>query len=40
MPSFKTVFDSLTPGRQRVYIFNFSQAKLSKTREAVHWADS
>jgi len=30
----KTAFESLTPGRQRAYIFYFSQAKQSKTREA------
>ncbi len=30
----KTAFDALTPGRQRAYIFYFSQAKQSKTREA------
>ena len=30
----KTAFDKLTPGRQRGYIFYFSQPKLSKTREA------
>jgi len=30
----KTAFDSLTPGRQRAYIFYFSQPKLSRTREA------
>jgi len=30
----KTAFDALTPGRQRQYIFYFSQPKLSKTREA------
>ena len=29
----KTAFDALTPGRQRQYIFYFSQPKLSKTRE-------
>jgi len=34
MPSLKKAFDSLTPGRQRGYIFHFSQPKLSKTREA------
>jgi uncharacterized protein YdeI (YjbR/CyaY-like superfamily) len=28
----KTTFNALTPGRQRAYIFHFSQAKLSKTR--------
>ena len=30
----KKAFDALTPGRQKAYIFYFSQAKLSKTREA------
>ena len=30
----KYAFESLTPGRQRAYIFYFSQAKQSKTREA------
>lgn len=30
----KTAFYALTPGRQRGYIFYFSQAKQSKTREA------
>jgi uncharacterized protein YdeI (YjbR/CyaY-like superfamily) len=30
----KTAFDALTPGRQRQYIFYFSQPKQSKTREA------
>ena len=34
MPSLKAAFESLTPGRQRAYIFHFSQAKLPKTREA------
>jgi uncharacterized protein YdeI (YjbR/CyaY-like superfamily) len=29
-----SAFDALTPGRQRQYIFYFSQPKLSKTREA------
>ena len=33
-PALKTAFDALTPGRQRAYIFYFSQAKQSKTREA------
>lgn len=28
----KKAFGALTPGRQRAYIFHFSQAKLSKTR--------
>jgi len=30
----KEAFYALTPGRQRAYLFYFSQAKLSKTREA------
>ncbi len=30
----KTAFETLTPGRQRAYLFYFSQAKQSKTREA------
>ena len=30
----KTAFEALTPGRQRAYIFYFSQPKQSKTREA------
>ena len=30
----KTAFDALTPGRQRGYIFYFSQPKQSKTRES------
>ena len=34
IPGLKTAFKSLTPGRQRVYLFYFSQAKQSKTREA------
>jgi len=34
MPSLKKAFDALTPGRQRGYIFYFSQAKQSKTRLA------
>ncbi|MBS1598149.1 MAG: YdeI/OmpD-associated family protein [Bacteroidetes bacterium] len=34
MPALKKAFDALTPGRQRGYIFYFSQAKQSKTREA------
>jgi uncharacterized protein YdeI (YjbR/CyaY-like superfamily) len=32
MPALKNAFKSLTPGRQRAYIFYFSQAKQSKTR--------
>jgi uncharacterized protein YdeI (YjbR/CyaY-like superfamily) len=34
MPKLKTAFNALTPGRQRAYLFHFSQAKQSKTREA------
>ncbi len=30
----KTAFNALSPGRQRAYIFYFSQPKLSKTRES------
>lgn len=30
----RTAFEALTPGRQRAYIFHFSQAKQSKTRVA------
>jgi uncharacterized protein YdeI (YjbR/CyaY-like superfamily) len=34
LPALKTAFDALTPGRQRAYIFYFSQPKQSKTRES------
>src|SRR5947207_5715207 len=34
IPALKTAFDILTPGRQRAYIFYFSQPKQSKTRQA------
>jgi uncharacterized protein YdeI (YjbR/CyaY-like superfamily) len=34
IPALKAAFEALTPGRQRGYLFYFSQAKLSKTREA------
>ena len=34
LPSLKTAFDALTPGRQRAYLFYFSQPKQSKTRES------
>lgn len=34
MPALKKAFNALTPGRQRAYIFHFSSAKQSKTREA------
>jgi len=30
----KKAFEALTPGRQKAYIFYFSQAKQAKTREA------
>ena len=33
-PALKEAFYALTPGRQRGYLFYFSQPKLSKTREA------
>lgn len=33
-PGFKTAFQALTPGRQRGYIFYFSQPKQAKTRIA------
>lgn len=33
LPALKTAFEALTPGRQRGYIFHFSQPKQSKTRE-------
>ncbi|MRG48480.1 hypothetical protein GFS24_25415 [Chitinophaga sp. SYP-B3965] len=32
IPALKKAFKALTPGRQRAYIFHFSQAKQSKTR--------
>ncbi|MFJ7916294.1 MULTISPECIES: YdeI family protein [unclassified Lysinibacillus] len=32
MPTLKTAFEKLTPGRQRAYILHFSQPKQSKTR--------
>ena len=34
IPSLKTAFDALTPGRQRAYLFFFSQPKQTKTRES------
>ncbi|MGZ3951719.1 MAG: YdeI/OmpD-associated family protein [Flavisolibacter sp.] len=34
LPKLKAAFDKLTPGRQRAYLFHFSQPKQSKTREA------
>jgi len=33
-PALKKAFDALTPGRQRAYIFYFSQPRQSKTRES------
>lgn len=33
-PALKTAFAALTPGRQRGYLFYFSQPKRSETREA------
>ena len=33
-PTLKKAFAALTPGRQRAYLFYFSSAKQSKTREA------
>lgn len=34
MPALKAAFEALTPGRQRGYIYYFSQPKQSKTRES------
>ena len=34
IPALKTAFYALTPGRQRAYIFYFSQPKQSRTRES------
>ena len=34
IPRLKAAFRALTPGRQRQYIFHFSQPKRSETREA------
>jgi len=33
-PALKTAFEALTPGRQRAYIYHFSEPKQPKTREA------
>ncbi len=33
-PALKKAYEALTPGRQRQYLFYFSQPKQSKTREA------
>lgn len=32
IPSLKTAFEALTPGRQRAYLLHFSEPKQSKTR--------
>jgi uncharacterized protein YdeI (YjbR/CyaY-like superfamily) len=34
MPELKTAFEALTPGRQKSYLFYFSSAKQSNTRDA------
>ena len=34
MPTLKTTFKALTPGRQRAYLLYFSRAKQSKTRKS------
>jgi uncharacterized protein YdeI (YjbR/CyaY-like superfamily) len=34
LPTLQTAFETLTPGRQRAYLFYFAQPKQSKTREA------
>jgi uncharacterized protein YdeI (YjbR/CyaY-like superfamily) len=34
IPTLKTAFEALTPGRQRAYILHFSAPKQSKTRES------
>jgi len=34
IPDLKTAFEALTPGRQKAYIYHFSQPKQSKTRES------
>ncbi|WP_434749886.1 YdeI/OmpD-associated family protein [Paenibacillus amylolyticus] len=33
-PAFKEAFEALTPGRQRAYLYHFSQPKQSKTKTA------
>jgi uncharacterized protein YdeI (YjbR/CyaY-like superfamily) len=33
IPALKAAFEALTPGRQRGYLFHFSQPKLAKTRQ-------
>ena len=34
LPALKAAFEGLTPGRQRAYLYHFSSAKQSKTRES------
>ncbi len=34
IPALKIAFESLTPGRQRGYLFHFSQPKQARTRQA------
>lgn len=34
IPDLKVAFEALTPGRQRAYVYYFSAAKQSKTRES------
>jgi uncharacterized protein YdeI (YjbR/CyaY-like superfamily) len=34
IPALRSAFEALTPGRQRAYLYFFSQPKQSKTREA------
>ena len=34
LPALKIAFEALTPGRQRAYLFHFSEAKQAKTRAA------
>lgn len=34
LPALKSAFDALTPGRQRAYLFYFSQPKQAATRES------
>ena len=34
LPALKKAYEALTPGRQRAYLFYFSQPKQSKTRES------
>ena len=34
LPALRIAFEALTPGRQRAYLFHFSEAKQTKTRAA------